>query len=666
MSVERLPLLRPNIGKGCVVLEEKKTNGKGFGLNRLFGKRQTEQNNESVQQEENAAEQAAKREAEAAAEKVAEALREARLTDLRDDMAAVWKYWRPDMPVPELSLVVGESAANLIANSAGLHRERLLLNVRLKQDCRKRAEELTKTCERREQLEEQMRKQREQTEADGQTAPETETQTEEQKLEQELKQLLEGGNYVSLAPACRVYLSSEKMYAWFCMFPPFCQDDVSTEEYQRLLMTALSEAGVTTGLNANDVFRILTEKPYCELICIAAGTPAVEGTDGTVIEHYERERKYEAAVDEQGNVDYYSTNFVCSVKVGDVICDIVPPVEGSPGVRLDGSDMPPKPVKAAKVTPGKNTRISEDGLHLVATKEGNLKFSDGRFLVSDVLELWGDVDYATGNIDFAGDVHVRGGVRENFAVRAAGNVRIDGLVEAATIEAGGDLTIGQGVVGNGQAVLRCGGNLQAKYLESVEAHSKKNISAECIINSKVFSEDSVIVTRGRGVIIGGSVSAAHLIKASVIGAQSDRLTELTLGECSHIMEQLAQVEAQLSEVTTECSELEKKLHQLVRKVEMMGGDPQALAGNPVFAQAKQRQNELETSVKALETQKAELEAQKPDIFQCRLEGGKIYPVTTLHLNNAVWTADEEKKGCVVTYDKEDRELKEKYGCMSHY
>jgi len=62
------------------------------------------------------------------------------------------------------------------------------------------------------------------------------------------------------------------------------------------LTTALAEAGIHIGLNANDLFRIIQDRPYCELICIAAGTPAVEGADGTVVEHYERERKFEAAV----------------------------------------------------------------------------------------------------------------------------------------------------------------------------------------------------------------------------------------------------------------------------------------------------------------------------------------------------------------------------------
>ncbi len=647
-------------------MEEKKTGGKGFGLNRLFQKRPAEQEVET-------APTAAEQEQE---EKVAlsqEILREARLTELGEAYGQVWKYWCADKPAPEQSILLGESAQPLANSTGALKRDRLVVTARLNQDLKKRLEDLQKTEKRKNEAEQELRAEQQADAAranaagrEEQAQPDSSEQTQEQLLEQMLQQELGKCAGVMLAPDCRVYLSSDKMYAWFLMFPPYnAQEEHVDESYGKLLLSALDQAGVTTGLHAEDLRKVLQDKPYMTLFCIAAGTPAVEGTDGKVVEHYERERKLEAAVDEHGNMDYRSTNFVCSVKTNDVICDLLPPVPGTPGVRLDGSELPPKPVRPAQISVGKNTALTEDGSHLIATKDGNLKFGDGRFYVTDMLELRGDVDYSTGNIDFVGDVRVYGGVREGFMVKATGNIRIDGLVEAATIEAGGDLAIAQGVVGNNVAVLRCKGDLKAKYLESVEVHGGKNISAECIINSQVFCDDSVMVNSGRGVIVGGSVSAANLIKAKVIGAQSDRLTELTLGECSYIKVEEERLQNALDEVTAEHKELDQKLHQIKRRLEQMGGDLDALSNNPALVQANERNAKLEERIAQLEAEMAELMSKKPDIFRCRLECGTIYPITTLKLHNAYWSTNDELKNCVVMYDKEVRELKPKYGCATY-
>ena len=96
-------------------------------------------------------------------------------------------------------------------------------------------------------------------------------------------------------------------------------------------------------------------------------------------------------------------------------------------------------------------------MRLIATQDGHLTFAHEAFQVSPLLEIQGDVDYSTGNIDFSGDVHICGDVRENFTVHAQGTVTVDGLVEAATVEAGGDLVIARGVVGDGRALLKSNG-----------------------------------------------------------------------------------------------------------------------------------------------------------------------------------------------------------------
>ncbi len=169
----------------------------------------------------------------------------------------------------------------------------------------------------------------------------------------------------------------------------------------------------------------------------------------------------------------------------------------------------------------------------MATQSGHLEYANEGFQVRPVLEINSDVDYSTGNIDFPGDVHIHGDVRENFEVRAKGNIVVDGIVEAATIVAGGDLLISRGVVGDERALLRSKGNLRVKFLENCKVYAKASVYADSIITSQVYSDETICVTSGRGSIIGGELSAARMIQAKLLGARSGRETHLTLGEMSN-------------------------------------------------------------------------------------------------------------------------------------
>ena len=63
---------------------------------------------------------------------------------------------------------------------------------------------------------------------------------------------------------------------------------------------------------------------------------------------------------------------------------------------------------------GKNTGVSEDGQHLVALTSGNLIFEQGVFRIRPTLVVEKNVDYSTGNLDFVGDIIIRGDICAGF------------------------------------------------------------------------------------------------------------------------------------------------------------------------------------------------------------------------------------------------------------
>ena len=67
-----------------------------------------------------------------------------------------------------------------------------------------------------------------------------------------------------------------------------------------------------------------------------------------------------------------------------------------------------------------------------------------KIIVTSMFEIE-EVNPSIGNINFAGDVVIKGNVGAGSVIKATGDVIIHGFVESAEITAGGDVEIGLGV-----------------------------------------------------------------------------------------------------------------------------------------------------------------------------------------------------------------------------
>lgn len=448
----------------------------------------------------------------------------------------------------------------------------------------------------------------------------------------------------------QVLVSGDGMAAWLFLLPP-------SGNGKRLSMadgqTLLREAHVTAGVDQRALFAAFTNRPYFRLCPIASGTPPTEGKDGWTEDHFLRNFVRSIGDADSGTVDYRAQSNVQSIAKDAVICDIHLPVEGTAGLRVDGVAVPPKPVKAAAVPAGSNTALSEDGTKLLSTMDGFLEFRGGLFNVKNLLNITSDVDYSTGNIDFHGDVAIQGDVREQFSVKATGNITINGLVEAATVEAGGDVVISNGVSGNNQAVIR-GTHVRAKHLENCTVYAE-NLESDYILTSRVFCSDSVLVTGSRGAIIGGQVVAANRIKACCIGIQSGRTTEITLGVQPQLREELLANRKALVSLRSKAAELVKRTTYLKNRMESQGR-PDARSSAAIQA-AGERLAQMTEQEKALLARQTELMNQLTKLNNCRLEGGTVYPGVKLTIGSAIRNIKTVINNCIAIFDTEEHDIK---------
>lgn len=607
------------------------TSGKRFGFIRsLFEKKRSAADEEAVVQE-TAAEQNSEEEESAKA-------KAASITVGEGTMLELWHRWTGRKDPLTLSLMGNGHGCAIALSERELAVEKVRLMAKIERDTK----EFLREMNRYEDKKLRMEAKRALALAEGR---EPEEENPDDKL-------------VDVKTFCRIYLSANGIVAWLLLIPPSDPEDLMSRE---AIVAALMENSVVNGVDSATLDYVAQEHPYFTLIPVACGTPIQDGENGRVIEHYPRQLNKSVKLDERGVADYRAMNYMQSIKEGDVICDIIPPKPGTAGVRVDGTVAEPAAVKPAIIPNGTHTAISEDGTKLLATKDGHLEFDGSKFCVKVLLDIPGDVDYNTGNIEYNGDVHIRGDVRETFVVKATGNITVDGLVEAATLEAGGDILISCGVHGNDSTPIKCGGNLRAKYLDDVVAYVGKSVFADSIISSQVYSDGSIQVVTGRGVIIGGTLVAANSIKARTVGTESGRKTELEIGTLSYVKIEHGNDSAELKEAMNELARLERDISFLQKKQKNQERQAESTKEeveiDPRLAAALLRKTAVCARIDELTMRQQELEEMKPDLTKCRFECATVYPPAMLTIGGAVWKFEEVKNNCAGWLDKESGEVK---------
>jgi uncharacterized protein (DUF342 family) len=207
------------------------------------------------------------------------------------------------------------------------------------------------------------------------------------------------------------------------------------------------------------------------------------------------------------------------------------PREGVPGIDVYGlTVMPEKTKEAVPIPMGKGTVMSDDGLHLLADESGQLLILEGKINISPQLEIQGDVNNSTGNIEFNGEVTVRGNVTSGFTVKAKGNIEVGGVCEAAIlISENGSIILSGGAQGGDKAELKAAQDITAKFIEGCKVVAGGNIMADSILKSTVACEGSVTLVGKNGLLVGGSLVAGQRLTARTIGSPMGTTTEIEVG-----------------------------------------------------------------------------------------------------------------------------------------
>jgi len=363
-----------------------------------------------------------------------------------------------------------------------------------------------------------------------------------------------------------VTVAKDEMEAFITVTPAYGGNPVTQEHVRQ----ALREHNVVFGIEPAVIDQEVA-KPSGEPVVVARGIAPEAGRDGELESKVHKVAGKRPQIRQDGKVVFRELGQFVNVKAGDLLMVRKPPTAGIAGTNVFGQVIPARPGKAVEFAtdlPGAGVDPNNPD-RLIALVAGMPKSVENGIYVDQNLDMR-DVDLSTGNVYFEGDVHIKGDVTSGMRVVATGNITIGGTVEAAYLEAGGDIYVEAGVIGHGEvmlgdgsvsptaAVLKAGRNVHAHFLNNTFVDAGESVEVvESVTHSVVIAFTEVIVgAQGakRGQIIGGRVKARNAIHVQTLGSQGDAKTYLEVGAECGVVARIDELKALLAK---RCEELEK-------------------------------------------------------------------------------------------------------------
>lgn len=451
----------------------------------------------------------------------------------------------------------------------------------------------------------------------------------------------------------RIEVSEDRMKVTITFFP--------TEGEQQYVLDAdalerdLRSRNVLFGINFDLLNQVAISRDFNRPYIIAEGVLPKDPIPGAVIYQFKTTKDYAPEIDEAGNVNFHRLSVISNVEEGALLATLQQTVEGEPGKNVSNMEISPKKGKPVRIKYGKNTSISSDNTQLFALKSGLVKLADGKIIVNNVYDVPNHVGNSTGDIDFDGSVVVHGNVINGFSVKAKGDIEVMGVVEGATLIAGGNIVLHSGIQGMGKSHVECAGDLQTKFIEQAKVICGGEITSEAILHSDVSAKGLIKVEGKKGLISGGNVRSGIGLIARTLGSHMGTATDISVGIDPIMLAEYTDARKNLPKMIEEAEKLDKVILLLNKRKEMTGIlEPEkaemykAAVRNKVFLT-----NKIAMSQKRIEELKDEVENRNAGTVKV---AGVLYTGVRIGIGDLFYHVKEEVKYAKVYKDGADIKL----------
>jgi len=231
-----------------------------------------------------------------------------------------------------------------------------------------------------------------------------------------------------------------------------------------------------------------------------------------------------------------------------------------------------------------------------------------------------------------------------------------GVQNSAEIIAGGDLEIKGGVIGE-DIVIQCWGNVRIDFIENVgRIEVRENFSvSDTIIQANVRVGKNVMVTGGKGVLIGGKFVVGGSLYAKEIGSEAEVVTEIEVGINPDLEERKQKLDKEKEVWPAKMNEIIKTTTALKKQQKEEG------SLSPEKAELLKKYNDMLPEVmEKVNTLTERSDAMDIEIEQttneCVYVYGKVYPGTRVTIGGMSRTLTSIEEWAVIHFDKASRQI----------
>ena len=370
---------------------------------------------------------------------------------------------------------------------------------------------------------------------------------------------------------------------------------------------------------------------------VANGVPAQPGIDGWKKFYFPISKKVN--ITDSGKADFRNIDKFVHVKKNEKVLSLFEGKAGEKGFDVFGKPVSPPSIIREKMTVGNNIAVKSvpwaghEGLEVkefYTAIDGAIDLGETMVSVSPDLVIGTNVGLATGNINYDGDVQVKGVIEEGAVLRCTGNLTVGGTIESGELIVGKNLYAKGGIRTKAKGKLKVAGDAEAKFLENSWLEVDGSLFLHgAIINSKVYCLHDIKLDSDSGSISGSEIHCFGNIEAKNLGAVSEAPLHIELGHHFKNDRSFKLVSENLKTVEHELEDLFPKIEK-IKQVIKRGGAIDA-AKKKEFMEVFQQYKEKEAIRHKLLEKQEELKEHRYNSDPVRIVcKGTTYPNVTIN------------------------------------
>jgi uncharacterized protein (DUF342 family) len=326
-----------------------------------------------------------------------------------------------------------------------------------------------------------------------------------------------------------VTVSEDAMTAW-AEFMPARETGVAVGP--ELIAMVLADQHIVHGLQEKAIRKMAEEcarAPAHLKLVIARGTKPVDVLPPYVQmrKEFDPEQRNGIKEDEKGHIDYREFSPFTIVQRNEYLAVQRPGIPGKQGCNVYGQELPFGVVPCRNIQAGKNIRVEQNGYYAAVC--GQLLLSGELLNVENTLVIKGSVGYATGHINFPGDITIHGFVNDGFKLYSGGKITCKQTLDVTNVSAKGGLEVNGGIIGRLEAGIQVDGGVNVRFMEHCNLYSDGDITVRAeIIQSMIHTKGRLSMGEGSD-IISSTIHSFHSVESVNITNSGGRMSAFYLG-----------------------------------------------------------------------------------------------------------------------------------------